>query len=76
MTVKSRMSVEQALVEVARIDAQCRDLTARTITNMGSLLVKCYRQGRPPTIEEIELVGFEALPRPRLVTRAVHDALS
>lgn len=71
------MTVEEALAALPILAAQLQDqdLQRRNIVRMGNLLVTCWRENRPPTIEEIEQIGRELLPKPRLVAKAVHDAL-
>ena len=71
------MTVEQAIAEIPILAAQLQDRerTDRNVTRMGNLLVTCWRENRPPTIEEIEQIGRELLPKPHLVAKAVHDAL-
>ena len=69
------MTVEQVIAKIHVMDAQLKELTERNITRMGNLLVTCWRENRPPTIEEIEQIGRELLPKPHLVAQAVHYAL-
>ena len=71
------MTVEQALaaLPILAVQLQDQDLQRRNIVRMGNLLVTCWRENRPPTIEEIEQIGRELLPKPHLVAQAVHDAL-
>lgn len=71
------MTVEQALAALPILAAQLQDqdLQRRNIVRMGNLLVTCFRENRPPTMEEINEIGRHMLPKPHLVAKAVRGAL-